>query len=647
MAEHHIMCGGLRANRSHPRSLHIDVNAPVGSPNRVNLRIGQISTRLTANIPEVLTDMLEVSAYVYCADQFTARGTTQMTSMGADWRRQFHFKIPVRRLDLWTRPEVGEALRDTLGFLSEDEYHFEFVQSTKSLPLQSYLPFDEPDARSFSPDEIILFSGGLDSLAGTVDALMGARRRVALVSHQSSNMISSKQNGLVSHLRERTRADSLFFIPVGINKGNEEAAEFTQRTRSFMFASLALVVARMFKRKDLSFYENGVVSINLPIAEHVLGARASRTTHPRFLSDCGKLFSLLLSDRFTLKNPFLWKTKSDVVRVLADNQVADLISHSFSCTRVREATMRNQHCGVCSQCVDRRFGILAAGLSAHDPPDNYALDLFTGAHETGSALTMTEGFVLRGQKLATMSEQTFVAAYGQVFRAVEHLPGSPDENVAKIWDLHRRHGVEVVTVVDQEIQSKGSLAKALELPANCLLAMVLSPIAKQPTYVDPAEREPTPSEQAQADVHEYRRYEIEFAIDAPARKVVFQGGLEFGGSVHELIQVLAQTFEADLDAGTFPQQHSFVMATALAKRFHIDEASLRQRISRARKTLAKAFLEKMDRQIVTDDIIQNQEWRGYRLNPNLVMLKASQLRHRHSHLSHLHTGAVTTRDSDT
>ena len=79
--------------------------------------------------------MLELAAYVYCADQFTGRGTRQMTAMGADWRRRFHFKMPVRRLDVWTRPEVGEALRDTLGFLSEDEFRFEFVESTKPLPL--------------------------------------------------------------------------------------------------------------------------------------------------------------------------------------------------------------------------------------------------------------------------------------------------------------------------------------------------------------------------------------------------------------------------------------------------------------------------------------------------------------------------------
>ena len=642
MSDQHVFCGGLKSERTRRDALHIDLNAALGSTtNRVNLQIEQISQRLAAGVPDVLTDLLEIAAYVYCADQFTSRGTTQMASMGAKWRRKFCFKIPVRQPDVWKQIKVQEALRGTLGFLTEDEFDFEFTTSNSPTPLQGYLPFDGAGGKSFSPDEIILFSGGLDSLAGAVEALLGAGRKVALVSHQASKMITSKQNALIGHLRERTEPGSLFSIPVVVNKGSEEAAEFTQRSRSFMFASLALVVARMFGRNELSFYENGVVSINLPLAEHVLGARASRTTHPSFLSQCGELFSLVLNSAFSLRNPYLWKTKTDVVSVLAEYKAADLISDSFSCARVREATKINQHCGVCSQCVDRRFGILAAGLSAYDPADNYAIDLFTGAHETGSALTMIASYVLRAQNLATMSQQSFVASYGQVFRAVQHLPDLPDESVKKIWNLYRKHGREVVEVVDRELQNRGTLAHTLDLPANCLLAMVISPVAKQNPYEDPAVTEPKPSEQAEADRNQYKWQCIQFAIDVHARKIIFQSDFEIGGSAYELIEVLAKSFEADIEAGTSAEHHRFMTATALAKRFNIDEASVRKRISRARQALLTGFLKKTKRQIVPDDIIQNQEWEGYRLNPYLLQLKPSQLRRQPSHLSRLERQAVT------
>ena len=65
--------------------------------------------------------MLEIAAYVYCADQFTKRGTELMTNMGADWRRKFRFRIPVRCPDVWGKDSVREALVEILGFLSEDD----------------------------------------------------------------------------------------------------------------------------------------------------------------------------------------------------------------------------------------------------------------------------------------------------------------------------------------------------------------------------------------------------------------------------------------------------------------------------------------------------------------------------------------------
>jgi hypothetical protein len=64
----------------------------------------------------------------------------------------------------------------------------------------------------------------------------------------------------------------------------------------------------MFRKNKLSFFENGVVSFNFPISEHVLGARASRTTHPRVLADCSRLFSQLLSDNISIQNPYLYVT---------------------------------------------------------------------------------------------------------------------------------------------------------------------------------------------------------------------------------------------------------------------------------------------------------------------------------------------------
>jgi len=54
-----------------------------------------------------------------------------------------------------------------------------------------------------------------------------------------------------------------------------------------------------------------------------------------------------------------------------------------SCARIREMTVPQTHCGVCSQCVDRRFAVLAARLEAHDPETLYKLDLLLVALPAG------------------------------------------------------------------------------------------------------------------------------------------------------------------------------------------------------------------------------------------------------------------------
>jgi hypothetical protein len=134
------------------------------------------------------------------------------------------------------------------------------------------------------------------------------------------------------------------------------------------------------------------------------------------------------------------------------------------------------------------------------------------------------------------------------------------------------------------------------------------------------------------------------AIDKQAGRVVFEGGLEFGGQIYGLIELLAEMFHADINTGTFPDQHRFVTAPVLADRLGIDEPSLRKRISRARKKLTEELLEKFNRQLLPDDVIENQEWKGYRLNPYLLLVNPSQLRRPPSKLSHVSNPMVTSPD---
>ena len=174
-----------------------------GDDANITLKIRDIRRRLLADVPPLLEDLLEIAAYVLAADAATDRGDPTLPDMGEDWRRRFRFVIPVRRPEVWASSELTALLADTLGFLSEDDYRFEFVDLRRRFRSNSYFDFRNPVGDDESADEVVLFSGGLDLLAGAVEDLLGGRKRVVLVSHHSSTKLAGRQRALASALEQR------------------------------------------------------------------------------------------------------------------------------------------------------------------------------------------------------------------------------------------------------------------------------------------------------------------------------------------------------------------------------------------------------------------------------------------------------------
>ena len=161
------------------------------------------------------------------------------------------------------------------------------------------------------------------SFAGAVNDIVTLGKSVTLVGHYSSTKVRAVQENLIQGLRQRGLDRRVSYIPVWVSNENERAREFTQRTRSFLFACLGLVVARMSGKDKFSFYENGVVSINPPLAGDVVGGRATRTTHPKVLRGLEALFSLLLDRQIEIQTPLQWLTKKEVTQKIKEAGMAD------------------------------------------------------------------------------------------------------------------------------------------------------------------------------------------------------------------------------------------------------------------------------------------------------------------------------------
>ena len=137
-----------------------------------------ISKRMLANVPDLVMDLLELAAYVYSADWATCRGGEASRANGCGVAPE----VPVRHSGSKARALVIgaclDALSEALGFLTEDEYQFEFEEHRGSPPeVQEYLELGDEAPARFEPDEVVLFSGGLDSLAGVVEWSLARTRR--------------------------------------------------------------------------------------------------------------------------------------------------------------------------------------------------------------------------------------------------------------------------------------------------------------------------------------------------------------------------------------------------------------------------------------------------------------------------------------
>ena len=631
MRERLVVCGeAARTIPAKDECLRLSLD---GSNKNITLKLEDVSKRLISPIPDLLVDLLELASYVFCADQATGRGGPVMQGGGAAWRRHFHFVMPVRQPDQWSQPAVGEGLRSALSFVSDDEYRFDFVRVSQPAPLQGYLQFSDESPVRFKADEAVLFSGGLDLLGGAVELLKHGKR-VALVSHRSSAKVFDHQKRLVSELKRRF-PEKVLHVPVMITKqGESPSREHTQRSRSFLFAALALVVARLFKLSRICCFENGVISLNLPIAEQVVGSRATRTTHPLFIAKLRELFSALVESPVDVDNPFVWMTEAEVVRSIVDNGCGDLVRETISCTRVRDMTKLHTHCGACSQCIDRRFGMLSSRAEQFDPEEMYGVQLLTDESKSSQDRTMAESYVRLALDLRRMNNLAFFERFaGETARVVDCFPHlTPDEVGHRVFDLYRRHAEAVGKTLETAVAEHRAALVNHALPATCLLVMAVS----QGSATDGAtDREQDPFQQwiveteaeeqsAPAETSVWQPFQL--AVHPETGLVVVRDLVQLEAADSNLIRELRVLYDEDLKDGSVPEKHQYIAPGKLAEQLgYSEDASLRRRVSCCRKAVAEAFEQKHGQRLPRDALVQNKTRAGYRLNPHVRFVALGEI----------------------
>lgn len=364
----------VRPGAAAPERLAFDIN---GDSPDFEIATERLSNWSVGDVDGRLLDFLDIAGAVFATDGMVLRGGRSRPHLGAGWSRRLDFEIAVRDPAFWRRAAIRHALTDTIEFLTEDAVTFDFVQDQTPPPKQHYLQFTGSRSNPFAADHVVLFSGGLDSLAGALETLSHETGRVVLVTHRSAQKNATRQDRLAKALQSHYPG-RVSFIPIAATRKGARSRETTQRSRSLLFAVFGYVIARIVGARRLSFFENGVVSQNLPLSPQIIGAMATRTTHPFTLRKFADLLSLIDGKPFQVRNPFQWMIKKEVVEKTRDHDETDLIADIVSCNHVWKRTADQSHCGACSQCLDRRFGILGAGLAEHDPETGYQTPILVG-----------------------------------------------------------------------------------------------------------------------------------------------------------------------------------------------------------------------------------------------------------------------------
>jgi hypothetical protein len=206
-------------------------------------------------------DLLVLAAHVHAADTRISR-----TSESQDgWTREIRLIVPVSDPDRWDG--VSAVFVRMLNFLTGDRWALAF----RARPSRFGSVASPRPARLLDPpfDDLRLFSGGLDSLIGAIDALEAGLTPL-LMSHAGEGATSDAQTTLYDVLKTHYRGRSFDRLRLWMTFPKEfvrnSRGEDTTRGRSFLFFALGIFAGSGL---DASFIlkvpENGLIAVNVPL----------------------------------------------------------------------------------------------------------------------------------------------------------------------------------------------------------------------------------------------------------------------------------------------------------------------------------------------------------------------------------------------
>jgi len=462
-------CDNMLANRNnnYPPENIINLKTTEDTKGNVRAKIQFLHDSCKLSITGIMEDLLRLATCCLESDKIIHRGTENDLSL-SNWERELHVTASVCNSEFWNLAKTKQLLSDYLNYLTGDDWHFEFINDRQ--PGWASTLFrgigENPDGAELN--EVLLFSGGLDSLCSLLIKINEGKKPL-LASHIPNYNISSIQKELLTYIRNRYNKCNLPHIAYCSNAIGGNKHERTQRSRSFLYASLGLVMAISNGISKISIPDNGIISLNLPRLSQSICARNSRSTHPISLYKFKKLADHLTNIDVEIDNPIKFYTRAEVIKKIEELGYGELIEKTSSCTSLRQTTKSIPNCGTCSQCIDRRFGMEIA-KSRSELPGRYIKDIFKSELINYKEKLQALSYVQWAQEIHELDENQIFDKHPELADIFALTNIEPLEDGPKYLDLLARHSSGVVNIMNEKI-SEANLATS-KLPDNCLLRLV-------------------------------------------------------------------------------------------------------------------------------------------------------------------------------
>ncbi len=314
--------------------------------------------RIQQDFPSQIADIIDLAVAIHASDRLTKQDPSRP-------QIQLHVVLPIRHPEILNQSSLHQQLCELLEWATGKKWRFEFKlrsQPGSSIEIEPRLWDSDPEVPDV--DEVLLWSGGLDALAGLYTRLKQSPTKTFSLFSSGSNDNNHKRQQDVFHALQLLFPDQLSLCRARItfDKSNHYKKYPSARARGIVFMLLGSAYALLRGRKVLHVYENGIGAINLPYRKSALGLDHSRSVHPETLRGVGLFISELFGENFKVRNPFLFNTKTEMLRALAEDARTELASLTSSCDSPHRKPQQPPQCGYCTSCILRKQSLAASQL---------------------------------------------------------------------------------------------------------------------------------------------------------------------------------------------------------------------------------------------------------------------------------------------